>query len=131
VDQDILEDHKDLPDLLDHRQDPVVPVAIQDQAGHLQDIQVDNLKDQVDRKVQVAIQVQVYLVVQVDLVDILVVDLAAHHSPRRENLVQVRHSHRKALQSQIVSICRRGPDNREAKRSSRYLMTIFTVINAG
>jgi len=93
----------------------VVPVAIQDQAGHLQDFQVDNLKDQLGHKVQVVIQVQVHLVVQVDLGDIPVVDLAAHHSPRRENLVQVRHSHRKALQSQIVSICRRGSDNRKAK----------------
>jgi hypothetical protein len=106
-------------------------VAIQDQAGHLQDIQADNLKDQLDRKVQAVIQVQVHLAVQLDLVDILAVDLAAHHSLHQENLVQVRHSHRKALQSQIVSTCRRGPDNREAKHSSRYLMTIFTVINAG
>lgn len=86
-----------------------------------------DLKDRLVRKVRVASQV--HLVLVVDLVDILAVDRVAHRFPRQENLAQVRHSHRRVLQSQIVSTCRRGLDNHEIKRSSRYLTTTPTVVN--
>lgn len=90
------------------------------------DIQ-DNLKDLLVRRVQAASR-EHRVVVRKDLVaqvDIPAVDQAVQHSQvgllgqevSLENPRPVRHSHRKALRSQIVSTCRRGLDKHEAKLS--------------
>lgn len=93
-------------------------MVIQDQADHLQDIPMANLKDLLDRR---ATQVQVHQVVVlkdlVDQADIPVVDQAAHHSQvdQADLLNQASGRVHHSLRSQIVSTCRRGLDNCEAK----------------
>lgn len=150
---DILEDLRDHLVLLDRRdlKDLMVRAVTQDLADQLQDIQAVNLRDQEDRReVQVAIQVLVVdrkdLMVQGDILQ--AADQAVHRFPVdpvdlvdpvdhpdqevfQKNLRRARRSHRKVPRSQIVSTCHRELDNHESKRSSRYLTTTPTVVNAG